>query len=88
MELGESELKHFAPNCVTFSRAREIPIKGVANPPKPLRSELFPEGIPSELENHNPRSQKRLADDTAMANLSADEAWKPGTITYSIPSTC
>ena len=45
-ELELAELAHFAPNCGTFSRARERPIKGVKFPPKPLRSDSFPEGLP------------------------------------------
>ena len=65
-----------APNCATFSRAREIPIKGVANPPRPLRNEEFPGGIPSEINKMNPRSRRRLMDDTKMADLSAGKAWE------------
>ena len=34
-ECRESDMVHFAPNCATFSRAREIPIKGVRDPPNP-----------------------------------------------------
>jgi hypothetical protein len=57
-ELEEAKLRHMAPNCATFSRAREIPIKGVANPPRPLRNEEFPGGIPSEINKMNPRSRR------------------------------
>ena len=53
-------LTHFAPNCVTFSRARGTPIPGVANPPRPLRDEKHPEGIPEELEKLSGKSLKRL----------------------------
>ena len=35
-----------APPCGTASRAREKPIPGVANPPAPLRSTLWPDGLP------------------------------------------
>ena len=38
---------HFAPVCGTASRAREIPRRGVANLPRPLRSLEFPLGLPS-----------------------------------------
>ena len=70
-ELEESDLTHWAPNCATFSRAREIPIRGVSNPPKPLRSELHPTGIPSEVNRMSKKSRKKLEDDTHMADLAA-----------------
>jgi hypothetical protein len=38
---------HFAPVCGTASRAREIPRRGVANLPRPLRSFEFPLGLPT-----------------------------------------
>jgi len=72
LEISIALLTHFAPNCATFSRAREIPIRNVANPPKPLRSEVHPEGIPEELQKLSKKALKRLNDDTSMANLSAD----------------
>ena len=72
LEVSISLLSHFAPNCATFSRAREIPIRNVANPPKPLRSEAHPEGIPEELSKLSKKALKRLNDDTLMANLSAE----------------
>ena len=67
-----SELAHFAPNCATFSKAREIPIRGVKQAPVPLRSELFPEGIPSELAGLSKKARRRLLLDTEMAVLSAE----------------
>ena len=70
-EVNECDLSHWAPNCATFSRAREIPIPGVANPPRPVRSESCPEGIPEELEKMSQKSRKKLSDDTEMADLSA-----------------
>ena len=42
-ETMNADSAHFAPNCATFSRAREIPIPGVSCPPKPLRRSLHPE---------------------------------------------
>ena len=36
-----------APPCGTASRAREKPIKGIADPPKQLRSDRFPNGLPT-----------------------------------------
>lgn len=69
-----SRLTHWAPNCATFSRAREIPIKGVRSPPAPLRSEAFPEGIPGRLEGMSKKAKSRLVRDTIMANMAAEEA--------------
>lgn len=73
-EVGKADLTHWAPNCSTFSRAREIPIPGVKCPPRPLRSETYPMGIAEELNRMSPKSRKRLMDDTTMANMSADWA--------------
>lgn len=70
-ELGKSDLKHFAPNCATFSRAREIPIKGVTSPARPVRSETYPFGIPHEMSKMSKKSRKRIELDTEMADLSA-----------------
>ena len=75
VEASQAALSHFAPNCATFSRAREIPIPGVKNPPRPLRDIANPEGIPEELGKLSSKSLKRLRDDTTMANLSADMSW-------------
>ena len=36
---------HFAPSCGTASKARERRVQGVANPPRPLRSESYPDGL-------------------------------------------
>ena len=72
-EAQKARLSHWAPNCATFSRAREIPIPGVANPPRPVRSEASPRGIPEELEKMSQKSKKKLEDDTSMADLSADQ---------------
>ena len=72
-EAKEAEVSHWAPNCATYSRAREIPIQGVASPPRPLRNEANPEGIPEELARMGKRARRRLDDDTAMADLSAEQ---------------
>ena len=72
-EVGLADLSHWAPDCATFSRAREIPIKGVENAPKPLRSEEFPLGIPSEVLQMSPKKKRKLEDDTHMANLAAEK---------------
>lgn len=51
--------------------AGEGGVKGVKDPPRPVRSETYPQGIPEELSKMSGRSPKRLRDDTAMADLSA-----------------
>ena len=67
-----AQLMHFAPNCATFSRAREIPLPNVKNPPIPLRSDTFPTGIPSELAKLSHKARKRLEADTEMAVMAAE----------------
>ena len=71
-ELALHEVQHWAPNCCTFSRARDYPIPGVTNPPKPLRSESFPEGIPGVVQDLPVAKRRKLSLDTDMANLAAD----------------
>ena len=71
----ESTLGHYAPNCATFSRAREIPVKGVKNAPVPIRSLEHPTGIPREVEKMTRKQRKRLDNDTSMADLSAEACW-------------
>ena len=67
--IAQCTVVHFAPNCATFSRAREYPIKGCLNPPKPLRSERFLKGLPNMLSRT--RTSRRLKLDTLMAEGSA-----------------
>ena len=71
--LSFTSFAHWAPNCATFSRARERPIPGVKNAPKPVRNDAFPEGIPGVLENMSVKSRKRLELDTAMADMAAKD---------------
>ena len=71
----ESTLGHYAPNCATFSRAREIPVKGVKTAPVPIRSLEHPTGIPREVEKMTRKQRKRLDNDTSMADLSAEACW-------------
>ena len=47
---------HWAPPCGTASKARELPLAGVRNPPMPLRSAQFLFGLP----NLEPTSQARV----------------------------
>ena len=70
LELADTQ--HWAPNCATFSRAREIPVPGAKNAPVPLRSDEFPEGIPDEVSRLSSKARKRLDTDTCMADLAAD----------------
>ena len=69
--LSFTEMAHWAPNCATFSKARERPIPGVKNAPKPVRNETHPEGIPSALSSMSVKSRKRLELDTEMADMAA-----------------
>ena len=66
-----SDLQHWAPNCCTFSRARERPIPGVENPPVPLRSSIFPRGIPEVVSNLPNPKKRKLSLDTDMADMAA-----------------
>ena len=72
-ELGVSLLRHWAPNCSTFSRARERPIPGVRFSPKPLRNDEFPEGIPGVLAKLPASKKRKLELDTRMANMAAED---------------
>lgn len=67
-----SDLTHWGPNCATYSRAREIPIHNVKNPPRPLRSLLHPKGIPCEVAKMTRKQKRRLDDDTRMADMAAE----------------
>jgi hypothetical protein len=62
-----ANVSHWAPNCATFSRAREIPIVGVKFRPQPLRDQEHPEGLPGLSHKHRARVRK----DTALAELAA-----------------
>eukprot|EP00435_Cladocopium_sp_Y103_P072300 s179_g39.t2 len=48
---------HFAPSCGTCSRAREIPVPGLTSEqqPRPLRSDLHPDGLPFLSEREQER---------------------------------
>lgn len=71
-DLRRARLSHWAPNCSSFSRARERPIKGVRFPPAPLRSPLFPTGIPEVLGKLPPAKRRKVTDDTKMAIMAAE----------------
>ena len=72
-ECRAASVSHWAPNCSTFSRAREKPIPGVLFSPKPFRSVDHPKGIPEVLKGLKPSKRKKLRDDTTMADLAAEE---------------
>ena len=72
-ELSVSFAAHWAPNCSSFSRAREKPIPGVANPPRPLRSDTYPRGIPSVLVKLPRAKRRKLEADTQMAEMAAND---------------
>ena len=70
--LEVADIRHWAPNCATFSRAREIPIPGVKSAPIPLRSEEFARGIPCEVDRMSSKAKRRLELDTNMADMAAE----------------
>ena len=72
-DLDVADIRHWAPNCATFSRAREIPIPGVKSAPIPLRSEEFPRGIPCEVDRMSSKAKRRLELDTNMADMAAKD---------------
>ena len=72
-ELGSTLIRHWAPNCSTFSRAREKPIPGVKFSPKPLRNDLFPNGIPEALEKLPATKRRKVILDTEMAEMAAND---------------
>ena len=71
--LDESLVRHWAPNCSTFSRAREKPIPGVTFSPTPLRDDENPCGIPSVVAELPPAKRRRLDLDTQMADMAAKD---------------
>ena len=72
--LKEVEVQHWAPNCGTFSRAREKPIPGVVNPPVPLRNDTFPLGIPDVLSSLPGAKRRKVDLDTKMAIMAAESS--------------
>ena len=72
LEIGRF-FRHWAPNCSTFSRARERPIPGVLNPPIPLRSDSEPKGIRSVVDKLPPSKRRKITLDTEMADLAAND---------------
>ena len=63
-ELEDSMLQHWAPNCGTFSRARERLIPGAVFSPPPLRSDEFPRGIPEVIVSLPAPKRRKLELDT------------------------
>lgn len=72
-ELSDSFFSHWAPNCASFSRARERPIPGVKFAPKPLRSTEHPRGIPEVLAKLPKAKRLKLELDTEMAEMAAND---------------
>ena len=70
-----ASVAHWAPNCSTFSRARERPIPGVVNPPRPLRSSLEPRGIAEVVSELPPSKKRKLELDTDMAEMAANSCF-------------
>ena len=72
-ELNSSSIHHWAPNCCTFSRAREKLIPGARFSPKPLRSDFYPSGIPDVVASLPKHKRRKLDLDTQIADLSAEQ---------------
>ena len=69
---AESEdllLAHFAPSCGTASKARERKVPGIPNPPRPLRSESYPDGLAGLTEQEHQRVLEANASYSAMVEL-------------------
>ena len=60
---------HFAPSCGTASKARERRVQGVANPPRPLRSESYPDGLQGLSEREAERVKEANMSYEAMVEL-------------------
>lgn len=60
---------HFAPGCGTASRAREKPIPGDPDPPRPLRSDSFPDGLPNLTAEEQQRVETANSSYRAMCTL-------------------
>ena len=60
---------HFAPSCGTASKARERRVQGVANPPRPLRSESYPDGLQGLSEREEERVKEANKSYEAMVEL-------------------
>ena len=62
-------LAHFAPSCGTASKARERKVPGISNPPRPLRSESYPDGLAGLTEQEHQRVLEANASYSAMVEL-------------------
>ena len=60
---------HCAPSCGKASKAREKRIPGVVNPPRPLRSESYPDGLPGLTEREENRVNEANLSYAAMVEL-------------------
>ena len=65
---SQAEAVMIAMDCSTFSRARERPVPGNANAPKPLRDAQHPEGF----RNLAPRDAARVKDANRLVDLCMD----------------
>ena len=65
---SQAEAVMIAMDCSTFSRARERPVPGNANAPKPLRDAQHPEGF----RNLGPRDAARVRDANRLVDLCMD----------------
>ena len=68
-ESGSLVHAHFAPSCGTASKAREKKIPGVSNAPRPLRSESYPDGLPSLHQHEQDRVREANISYEAMVRF-------------------
>ena len=62
-------LAHFAPSCGTASKARERKVPGISNPPRPLRSESYPDGLSGLTQQEHQRVLEANASYSAMVDF-------------------
>ena len=62
-------LAHFAPSCGTAPKVRERRVPGIQNPPRPLRSESYPDGLAGLTEQEHQRVLEANASYSAMVDL-------------------
>ena len=80
-------LAHFAPSCGTASKARERKVPGIPNPPRPLRSESYPDGLAGLTEQEHQRVLEANASYSAMVDLILFLIELGVAVTVEIPST-
>ena len=68
-EQNDLLVAHFAPSCGTASKARERKVPGITNPPRPLRSESYPDGLAGLTQQESQQVLEANASYSAMVEL-------------------